>query len=152
MRKLPLIVLFLVAACATDASVADVPASLRGCWIEHRGTDAVTMRWFPKGERALGWHGDQLFYHDGDDPAHQGYDVDPSDAGDESASAWTICPLDDGLPHGPPCMPVWFGRGHVVGDVTEWMELEARGDRLTMTYVTGGERYVHFNGQRDGCD
>ena len=140
----------LLCACVTSASVKDVPAALRGCWIEHSGTDAKTFRWFPKTEGAA-WHGDEIIIHDGDDPAHQGFDIEAT-GGEENASGWTLCPLDDGLPHGPPCMPLWFGAGHAVGDDQDWMEIQVTQQRMSLTHVVSGERYPFFDGVRDGCD
>ena len=125
---------FLLCACVTAANVTDVPAALRGCWIERSGINAKTFRWFPKAEGSS-WHGDEMVVHDGDDPGHQGFDIDAT-GGEENASGWTICPLDDGLPHGPPCMPLWFGAGHAVGDDQDWMEIHVT-PTLTVASHTG---------------
>lgn len=150
MKKLLLAVAFAVAACATASSVLDIPAALRGCWIEHSGIDVKTMRWFPKSDGAS-WHGDELFIHDGDDPAHQGFDINAT-GGEEGAGGWELCPLDDGLPHGPPCMPLWFGAGHALGDDQDWMEIRVTQQHMSLTHVESGQRYPFFDGVREGCD
>ena len=142
--------LLLLAGCAS-AAPAVAPDALRGCWIERRGQDTITMRWFPKPDGAS-WHGDELFYRAGEEPAHQGFDVEPRRDGQEFGPGWAICPLDDGLPHGPPCRPLFFGRGQFAGEGAEWMELRFGSDRLALISVTSGQRSALFDGGRDGCD
>ncbi|MGE0828352.1 MAG: hypothetical protein AB7O04_03255 [Hyphomonadaceae bacterium] len=137
-RALPLLVL--LGACATMASAP--LQNLRGCWIERRGEETLTMRWFPAAE---GWRGDLNSYLGGD-VSHQAFRLTPGEGG------WEICPLDDGLSHGPPCRPAYFGLGQPTEAGADWMEIEAGPDALRFSNVVSGARAAVFDGARDGCD
>lgn len=52
----------------------------------------------------------------------------------------------------PPCWRAFFGAGAADGDNTQWVEIDARAEALRITYVTGADRAVTFDGARDGCD
>ena len=133
-----------LAACATSAPPS-VPAQLRGCWIAREPERTVTMRWFPQG---AAWRGDQLFYDKaGGEPAHQAYRIEANN-GANAQGGWTICPLDDGLPHGAPCRALSFGPS----SEDYHAELVATADHLHFAWVDEGEETILFDGARDGCD
>lgn len=136
-----------LAACTT-ASVAAGPDGLRGCWIERAGAETKTMRWFAAESGA--WRGDQLTYHNGDEPQHQGYRLEPGDP--DGRAAWRLCPIDDGLMHGPPCLPAFLGRGDIREEGVDWFELKTSPDRFALILVRSHQRTPLFDGRRDGCD
>jgi hypothetical protein len=130
-------------SCASAVAPAPFDDNVRGCWIERRGAEALTMRWLRGAAGA--WNGEMLAYASGVGPERQRFALKP-----EGRAGWTICPLDEALPHGPPCMPAFFGA--VAEEGAEWMELHADPRRLRFLYRTGGDTLVLFDGQRDGCD
>jgi hypothetical protein len=139
----------LVAAACASSPPDRVPEALRGCWIERRGAEAITMRWFPANN--FSWRGERLSYRGNEQPAHDSFQIDAT-AGEKERFGWAVCPLDDSLPHGPPCQPLYFGRGPAPADDSEWMEINAAREQLRFDYVNGGQRLSLFNGVRDGCD
>ena len=56
MRAISGILALALLGCASSAPVGMDPAALRGCWIERRGENTVTQRWFP---RADGWRSEE---------------------------------------------------------------------------------------------
>lgn len=127
-------------ACVTATAPAD---SLRGCWIERRGADTLTMRWFPDRERPGGWRGDLLHYTPGYDPAAQVFLMHGDGRG------WEICGQDE--VRRPPCKPV------LINDATpttgeDYFALATAAERLSFAYVSGSDRLILFDGARDGCD
>jgi hypothetical protein len=137
-----------LAGCATAATPGAIPDALRGCWIERRGADTVTMRWFPE-RGSPSWRGDQLIYTPGEEPAHQAYRIQRATIGDETSSPWSVCPLDDGLPHGAPCRGVFFADG---SREDYRAEIRASAERLRFAFIDTESELVFFNGARDGCD
>lgn len=135
-----------LAACAS-AVPARVPENLRGCWIERRVAETITMRWFPSSP--IDWRGDLLSYRDGLDPAPQTFLLGAA-AGEKERWGWAICQKDDALGHGPPCQPLFFGRGP--SSASERMEIVATKDRLRFEFINGDHHLTLFDGARDGCD
>jgi len=135
-----------ITSCAT-ATPDHVPETLRGCWIERRGAETLTMRWFPTD--AYNWRGDLLSYRDGQEPAPQTFLLGAT-AGEKERAGWALCPHDDALGHGPPCQPLFFGRGP--SSNPERMEIVATKDRLRFDFINGDQRLMLFDGARDGCD
>ncbi|MEJ0058918.1 MAG: hypothetical protein WDM79_04715 [Terricaulis sp.] len=144
MSARPLLLALVLAACATSAASDVVPAALRGCWIERRGEDTVTMRWFP--ESGLAWRGDQLFYAPGQEPERQGYRIEAT-AGENEQFGWALCPQAE--PTNPPCRALFFKDG---GDVDYRFEIRASAEHLRLTMFDEGQETVLFDGARDGCD
>lgn len=134
----------LLAACASVPAAP--PEALRGCWIERRGTETLTMRWFPTGEGAMEWRGDLLSHAQGQEPAPQSFRLTPT-AGEREHFGWALCP--QGEPYGPPCQPLHFRTSRGEGEA---FELIAAPERLRLTYRSGTDRLVLFDGARDGCD
>lgn len=144
-RTASTIALLLAGACASvPMPTADV-AAIRGCWIERRGDTAITQRWFPKGRA---WQGDELTI---------------PKAGEPDAVRWKLVPGGDGAPYGlcmvelnmmssPPCWPAQFTSRAAASDEDRWVEIAATPETLRITYVTGPDRAVTFDGRRDGCD
>ncbi len=141
-----------LAACASVAAdAAAPPAALRGCWIERRGADTLTMRWFPK-QGESGWRGDLLTYAPGEAPTALRFDLDPT-GGERERFGWAACQIEE--PHGPPCRRMVFGDGASLGEGDDWMEIHASADHLRFVYRAGPapeDSLVLFDGQRDGCD
>lgn len=140
-----LIPALLLAACAATSS-AEPPAYLRGCWIERRDPETVTMRWFPERERPGAWLGDMHIYAARDGVEALQFRLQSSPRG------FFFCPLDPAMPHGPPCRAAFFGAGHVDEDGGGWVEIRAGTERLTIALRDREESHVIFNGARDGCD
>ena len=140
------ILTLLATGCAT-ATPDHVPENLRGCWIERRGAETLTMRWFPSSP--IDWRGDLLSYRDGADPAPQTFLLGAA-AGENERWGWAVCEKDDALGHGPPCQPLYFGRGP--SSSAERMEISVTKDRLRFEFVNGDQRLTLFDGARDGCD
>lgn len=139
-----LIPLSLLAACATTG-VQPSPETVRGCWIERRGAETLTLRAFPERSERRVWRLDLMLYTPGEEPAPQLYRIEPAAAG------WRICLIEE--PHGPPCRDAFFGPGvETAENGGEWMELRAARETLHFTYHVAGERFVFFAGARDGCD
>lgn len=147
MRHTALGLLTLLAAGCASAVPDSVPEALRGCWIERRGAETLTMRWFPSSP--INWRGDLLSYRDGADPAPQTFLLGAA-AGEKERWGWALSQRDDALGHGPPCQPLFFGRGP--SSASERMEIVATKDRLRFEYINGDQRLTMFDGARDGCD
>lgn len=150
MRRSPVLTslaALLLAACATAAPAAPDAQALRGCWIEQRGTNAITQRWFPA--RAGAWQGDELTYLPQGDPDPVRWMLKPGRDGD---ARWRMCMVERNMMSAPPCWRAYFGSGHADGDDQQWVEIEAAPETLKITYVTAGERMVTYDGARDGCD
>ena len=138
-----LVLALALTACATSTAPS-VPSVLRGCWIAQEPDRTVTMRWFPHG---ASWRGDQLFYaKDGGEPQHQAYRIDAG--GEGEAGGWSICPLDDGLPHGAPCRALYFS----ASSEEYHAEIIVNADHLHFAWVDDGQENVLFDGARDGCE
>lgn len=133
----------LAAACASSPVADGDPAVLRGCWIERRGTETITQRWFP---RDGAWQGDQLSYIPGADPDPARWRI----AG--GPDGYIFCQVDLAMATSPPCRPAFFGAGRARGEETDWTEVHAGPESLRLTLVTSGTRTVLFDGKRDGCD
>jgi len=145
MRALTLVLL--LAACVGGAAPLEPPAALRGCWIERRGAETLTMRWFPAGEAGpLEWRGDLLSYVPSQEPAPQSFRLTPT-AGEREHFGWALCP--EAEPHGSPCHPLHFRPSRGEGEA---FELIATPETLRLAYRTGTDRLVLFDGARDGCD
>lgn len=133
-----------LAACATPAPAAGGPNALRGCWIERRGEQTVTQRWFP--DRG-GWRGDELTYFQAGEPDPVRWRLKHDPDGD-----WRMCMEDLAVASSPPCWRAVFGPGSARDPDDRWVEIAASPERLTITYVTPPDRAVTYNGARDGCD
>jgi len=141
-----LVSLLLLTGCAT-ASAPISPEAARGCWIERRGDETLTMRWFPDRRQTGAWHGDLMRYTPNEEPLHQGFRLEPAGAG------WRMCPLDDGMPHGPPCRDGFIGAGvETEENGGEWLALVPTPTRLRLEHWVSGMETVFFDGARDGCD
>lgn len=104
------------------------------------------MRWFPEhAARGMVWRGDRLDYRAGDQSAHDAFRLERAGRG------WRLCPLDDGLGHGPPCQPVFFSEANDVS-TGDRFSLEAHGERLVFQFRTTDASLTVFEGVRDGCD
>lgn len=138
-----LIATLLAAACAAPPE-AEGPAALRGCWIERRGEQTVTQRWFP--ERG-GWRGDELTYFPAGDPDPARWRLQPARGG-----GWEMCMVELAMASAPPCWRAVFGAGVAQDADDRWVEIEADAERLRIAWVTPPDRAVTFDGARDGCD
>lgn len=134
----------MLAACATPVAPVG-PDLLRGCWIERRGENTITQRWVPRGDD---WHGDELTYFPAGDPDRVLWKL--IRGGD--AAPWSMCMVEQNMMSSPPCWRAFFGAGAVDGENAQWVEIDARVETLRITYVTGEDRAVTFDGARDGCD
>jgi hypothetical protein len=136
----------LLAACATPAASSG-PEALRGCWIERREGVTVTQRWFPKGD---GWQGDELSYvaAGAPEPGRWRLRAGP----DPAVAPWLMCMVELSMASGPPCWRAFFGPGRADGDDDRWVEIDATPERLRIRWLTAGEGWTSFDGQRDGCD
>ncbi len=147
MQRTALGLLTLLAASCTSAIPDRVPDAVRGCWIERRGAETLTMRWFPSSP--IDWRGDLLSYRDGMESAPQTFLIGAA-AGEKERWGWALCQRDDALMHGPPCQPLFFGPGS--SSASERMEIVATKDRLRFEFVNSDQRLTLFDGARDGCD
>ena len=145
MRAISGVLALALFGCASSAPVGMDPSALRGCWIERRGDNAVTQRWFPKAD---GWQGDELTYLPAGEPDAVRWKL--KRGGD--AAPWTMCMVELSMASSPPCWRAFFGPGVADGDNAQWVEIDAQPETLKITYVTGGDRAVTFDGKRDGCD
>jgi len=144
-----LVALAALAACATAPPAATDASALRGCWIERRGDTAITQRWFPARDGVAGaWQGDELTYFQKGDPDPVRWKLAPG--GD--AAPWSMCMVELNMMTSPPCWRAFFGPGAPDGDNVQWVEIDAQPDALKITYVTGENRAVTYDGRRDGCD
>jgi hypothetical protein len=139
----------MIAACATFTP-GDIPPELRGCWIERRGEDTITMRWFWRNDD--GWRGELTAYRAGAEPAHQAFRfVEMIDVPGPTVFKWDICPLEHEQPHGLICRRISFGDGeHPYGE--HRAEARVSDERLYIAWVDAGQRLILFDGVRDGCD
>ena len=136
-------------ACASAQPVADDVAALRGCWIERRGDTTITQRWFPARSGPAGeWQGDELTYFQQGDPDAVRWKLKPG--GD--AAPFSMCMVELNMMTSPPCWRAFFGSGIADGDNAQWVEIDAGPEALKITYVTGEDRAVTYDGRRDGCD
>ncbi|KAF0174471.1 MAG: hypothetical protein IV086_18505 [Hyphomonadaceae bacterium] len=135
----------LLSACAAAAPVAPDASALRGCWIERRGDQTITQRWFPEDG---GWRGDEITYFQKGDPEHGRWKLTPGD----DAAPWRMCMVELAMASAPPCWRAFFGPGKGDGDDQQWVEIEAEPETLKITYLTAGERAITYDGRRDGCD
>lgn len=134
----------LAAACASASAPDAVPQALRGCWIERRGADTITMRWFPAEHGD--WRGDLLHYAPDADPEPQVFRIVAA-AGEREQWGWALCP--EAHPTDPPCRALSFGG---VGLDVVGAEIRVTGDALRLALVDSGQRLLLFDGRRDGCD
>jgi hypothetical protein len=138
-----------LAACATTSPALEAEA-LRGCWIERRGAETVTMRWFPTADASSSWTGDLLTYRPGGPPEASQFTIVPA-AGEREQWGWALCPQEE--PTNPPCRALIFGDGEIEGEVADWFEVRAGAETLKIAFeVSGGEGFTLFDGRRDGCD
>lgn len=138
-----------LAACASTPPAKTGADALRGCWIERRGENTITQRWFPqRGGAAGAWQGDEITYLPKGDPEPGRWKLL---AGGDSAP-WSMCMVELNMMSAPPCWRAFFGPGAGDGDNQQWVEIDAAPETLKITYVTAGERSVTFDGRRDGCD
>lgn len=135
----------LLGACASAPTPGTPPAAIRGCWAEHRGQNTVTQRWFP---RDGGWRGDEITYLPAGEPDAVRWKLQRG--GD--AAPWSMCMVELSMASSPPCWRAFFGQGVVDGENAQWVEIDVRPETLKITYVTGDDRAVTFDGRRDGCD
>ncbi len=142
--KRALALMLAVAACATTS--AQGTGALRGCWIERRGEQTITQRWVP--ESGGVWRGDELTYFPQGDPDPVRWRLKPG--GD--AAPWSMCMVELSMMSSPPCWRAFFGPGQADGENTQWVEIEAAPETLRITYVTGEDRAVTYDGRRNGCD
>jgi len=136
----------LLAACASAPAPVVGPTALRGCWIERREASTVTQRWFPKSGGV--WQGDEITYLPAGDPDAVRWKLVRGDDG----APFSMCMVELSMMSSPPCWRAFFGPGAADGDDTQWVEIDVRPETLKITYVTGGDRAVTFDGRRDGCD
>lgn len=152
----------LMSACASAPAATGDASALRGCWIERRGEQTITQRWFPKAGGV--WQGDEITYFKEGDPEPGRWKLAP---GGESAP-FSMCMVELNMMSAPPCWRAFFGPGKPDGDNTRWVEIEATPETLKITYITAPgpldgpasaspafaapDRFVTFNGARDGCD
>ena len=146
MRLVALFALVL-AACASAPVSATGPAALRGCWAERRGDMTVTQRWFPK---AGGWQGDEITYPKEGEPDAVRWKLLPGFEGDRTL--WRMCMVELSMASSPPCWPAQFTTRAARDEEDRWVEIAATPETLTITYVTGADRAVTYDGRRDGCD
>lgn len=145
MKSWRALLLALLAGCAS-APVPTGPASLRGCWIERRGEQTITQRWFPA--RSGAWRGDELTYFaSGAEPDPVRWRLRPGPDG-----GWQMCMEELSMASSPPCWRAVFGAGRAENEDDRWVEIEATAERLRVTYVTPPDRAVTYDGARDGCD
>ena len=144
-----LLLLAALGACASKPPAATEAAALRGCWIERRGDNTITQRWFPaRGADAGAWQGDELTYFQAGDPDPVRWMLKPGG----EAAPWSMCMVELNMMTSPPCWRAFFGPGGPDGDNTQWVEIDAQPETLKITYVTGESRAVTYDGRRDGCD
>jgi hypothetical protein len=144
MKPWRLLSIALLAACASAPAPAG-PAALRGCWIERRGEQTITQRWFP--ERGGAWRGDELTYFaSGAEPDAARWRLKPDGAG-----GWLMCMVET-KPTAPPCWRAVFGAGRAENEDDRWVEIDAGPERLRIAYVTPPDRAVTYESARDGCD
>jgi hypothetical protein len=147
MHRLPLLVALssFVASCAT-AGPADDLAQLRGCWIERRGEETLTMRWRQEASSPGDHAGDMLVYRA--DAAAEADRFILRDA--EGGFLWID--LDLGMPHGPPAQPAVVGAGPPADPESTWVRITPSAERLRIAIESGETSSPIFEGVRDGCD
>lgn len=133
-----------VFGCAAPAADAG-PGALRGCWMEQRGDQAVTQRWFPRPDGT--WRGDELTYFKAGAPEPARWRLEPDGAG-----GWRMCMEELSMMSSPPCWRAFFGSGREEDGDDRWVEIEAAPDTLRIVWITAGERAIMYDGRRDGCD
>lgn len=134
-----------ISACASTPVGHDASA-LRGCWIERRGEQTITQRWFPKAGGV--WQGDEITYFKQGDPEPGRWRLQPG--GDNAP--FSMCMVELNMMSAPPCWRAFFGPGKADGENRQWVEIDAGKESLKITYVTGEDRAVTYDGRRDGCD
>lgn len=146
LRFVGVVTALLATACASTPAATGDASALRGCWIERRGEQTVTQRWFPKAGGV--WQGDEITYFKVGDPEPGRWKLTPG--GDNAP--FSMCMVELNMMSAPPCWRAFFGPGKPDGENTQWVEIEAAPETLKITYVTAPDRSVTFNGARDGCD
>ena len=144
MRMTALLALTLT-ACASAPSPDVDPVAMRGCWIEKRGDLTITQRWFPKADY---WQGDELSTPKGGEPDPVRWKL--ARGGD--GAPFSLCMVELSMMSSPPCWPAQFTSRAAASDEDHWVEIAATPETLKITYVTGHDRSVTFDGRRDGCD
>lgn len=134
-----------LSACASAPPAGADASALRGCWIERRGEHTITQRWFPE---PGSWRGDELTYFQKGDPDPVRWKLKPGG----EAAPWSMCMVELNMMSSPPCWRAFFGPGKPDSDNQQWVEIEAGPEALKITYVTGEDRAVTYDGRRDGCD
>ncbi|MBL8549708.1 MAG: hypothetical protein JNJ73_06965 [Hyphomonadaceae bacterium] len=147
MRLLPLL---LLASCATAApaanQLADDLAHLRGCWIERRSDEALTMRWKQGASSPGDMVGDFLRYPRNGEPEPNRFILRDGEGG------FLWCDQDLGMPHGPPCQPAVVGAGPPPDPESMWVRVTASEEHLRVAIESGETSSPIFDGARDGCD
>jgi hypothetical protein len=139
--------LVLVSACQSEARMPQASADqLRGCWIEFKGKEATTFRWFQDRANPSIFAGEQIDYTPmsvkaTDDTAWR---IDRrfgttrlcfADGRARENAFWKISFSDDDLPE--------QGR---------WAGIRATNETLIILMSDADGQRVIFNGVRDGCD
>jgi hypothetical protein len=140
-----LVLALLLAACASSPP-GPGPEALRGCWIERRGDQTITQRWV----REIGgaWRGDELTYFaPGADPDPARWRLKP-----DADGVWAMCMVELAMASAPPCWPATFVGRQAENEDDRRVEIAASEETLRITYVTGDDRAVTYDGRRDGCD
>ena len=138
---------FALAACVSAPVQSSGTAAIRGCWAEKRGDMTVSQRWFPK---AGGWRGDEITYPKDGEPDAVRWKLLPGFEGDKML--WSMCMVELSMASSPPCWPAQFTTRAARDEEDRWVEVAASPDALKITYVTGPNRAVMYDGRRDGCD
>ena len=144
MRMTALLALTLTPCVSAPVTVGG-PSAMRGCWIETRGDLTTTQRWFPKADH---WQGDELSYPKGGDPDAVRWKLTRGGDG----APFSLCMVELSMMSSPPCWPAQFTTRTATSDEDRWVEIAATPETLKITYVTGPDRSVTFDGRRDGCD
>lgn len=141
MRAMTVIGVVALAGCTTlEAPGAD---ALRGCWIERRGFETLTMRWFPDAAAAGAWRGDAMLYA-GERVDSAALRLEPSGA------AWRLCGLEAYGIDAASCTPAHFGDASPAPD-EPYAEIFAAAETLRIVGIDDTRATV-FDGARDGCD
>lgn len=112
---------------------------LRGCWIERRGGDTLTMRWFPDGAF---WRGEWMRYPAGGaNPETARYRIADTPRG------WQVCGAREDR-----CWPLDVTLPTLAEDPPERMTVWASETALHMEINTRDGADIVFRGARDGCD
>jgi hypothetical protein len=133
-----------LAACATTPGSGSVD-NLRGCWIERRGWDTLTMRWFPDVDERSAWRGETTRINGGGEIRNVTLRLK------RSGGTYVLCKTrKDASTDQPTCTPAYFGEAPARAD-EPYTEIYAGPETLRIEGRDGYATTV-FDGERDGCD